>query len=106
MVLNETQGEADNLPQLINCDWLQFWCHYTTFDPERWSRETNYKCKNTHRGTRVFAEVWNVTEKAAYTSSRRDEPFAVMACRPYSTTPTYTDVSSSCCTVSGYNIRR
>ena len=84
MVLNETQGEADNLPQLINCDWLQFWCHYTTFDPERWSRETNYKCKNTHRGTRVFAEVWNVTEKAAYTSSRRDEPFAVMACRPYS----------------------
>lgn len=84
MVLDENRGEADNLPQLINCDWLQFWCLYTTFDPERWSRESNYKCKNTHRGTRVFAEVWNVTEKAAYTSSRRDEPFAVMACRPYS----------------------
>lgn len=84
MVLNEQGGEEQALPMLLTCDWLQFWCLYTTFDPERWSRETNYKVKNTHRGTRVFAEVWNVTEKASFTSSRRDEPFAVMACKPHS----------------------
>lgn len=83
-ILNDTAGEVASLPMLVNCDWLQFWCLFSTFDPERWSRETNYKVVNTHRGTRVFKEVWKVTEKSAYTSSRRDEPFAVMACRPHS----------------------
>lgn len=83
-VLDNGAGEGVALPMLVNCDWLQFWCLFSTFDPERWSRETNYKVVNTHRGTRVFKEVWKVTEKSAYTSSRRDEPFAVMACRPHS----------------------
>lgn len=83
-VLDNGAGEGSALPMLVNCDWLQFWCLFSTFDPERWSRETNYKVVNTHRGTRVFKEVWRVTEKSAYTSSRRDEPFAVMACKPHS----------------------
>lgn len=83
-ILDNGAGEGVTLPMLVNCDWLQFWCLFSTFDPERWSRETNYKVVNTHRGTRVFKEVWKVTEKSAYTSSRRDEPFAVMACRPHS----------------------
>lgn len=72
------------LPQLINVDWLQFWCLWKEFDPEKWSRRSNFKVKREYKGTRVFAEVWKVSEKSAYTSSHRDEPFAVMAVKPYS----------------------
>ena len=83
MSIYEQRG-GQVLPQLINVDWLQFWCLWRVFDPEGWSRTSNFKVKKENKGTRVFAEVWKVAEKSAYTSSHRDEPFAVMAVKPYS----------------------
>lgn len=72
------------LPQLVNCDWLQFWCLWDVWDADEWTARSNYKVTAAKRGTRVFAEVWNVVEKSAYTNSHRDEPFATMCMNPYS----------------------
>lgn len=74
----------NSLPQLITCDWLQFYCTCRTFDPGSLSEKSQFKVKDTERGTRVFRKVYEVTEKARVTSSRRDEKFAVLAMNPYS----------------------
>lgn len=78
------EPEDNKLPQLVNCDWLQFWCLWDEWDADKWTAQSNYKVTAAKRGTRVFAEVWNVVEKSAYTNSHRDEPFATMCMNPYS----------------------
>ena len=78
------EPNTNTLPQLVNCDWLQFWCLWDEWDADKWTAKSNYKVTAAKRGTRVFAEVWNVVEKAAYTNSHRDEPFATMCMNPYS----------------------
>lgn len=78
------ETNEETLPQLVNCDWLQFWCLWDVWDADEWTARSNYKVTAAKRGTRVFAEVWNVVEKSAYTNSHRDEPFATMCMNPYS----------------------
>lgn len=76
--------DLTQLPQLVTCDWLQFYCTCRVFDPGSLSEKTQFKVRDTERGTRVFRKVYEVSEKARVTSSRRDEKFAVLAMNPYS----------------------
>lgn len=73
-----------DLPQLLTCDWLQFYCTCRIFDPAALNKRSQFKIKDTERGTRVFRKVYDIFEKARVTSSRRDEKFAVLAMNPYS----------------------
>lgn len=70
--------------QLVNCDWLQFWCLWHTWDPAALTRKSHFKVVYTQRGTRVFKEVYKVIEKSSSTISKRDEQFATLAMVPYS----------------------
>lgn len=74
----------NTLPHLLTCDWLQFYCTCRIFDPAAIAAESCFKIRDTDHGTRVFRKVYEVSEKARFTSSRRDEKFAVLAMYPYS----------------------
>lgn len=76
--------DITDLPQLVTCDWLQFYCTCRVFDPAALESRSQFKVRDTERGTRVFRKVYEVIEKARVTSSRRDEKFAVLAMYPYS----------------------
>lgn len=73
-----------DIVQLVTCDWLQFWCLAPSWQPTSWEANSPYKFKQNNMGTRVFSQVWQIYEKAAVTRSHRDEPFAVVARKPYS----------------------
>lgn len=83
-MFTNVNGEGNTLPMLVACDWLQFWCLWDTFEPDRWKAEGNFKFRKADHGTRVFKEVWEVAEKSSYTTSRRDEPFCSFCAVPHS----------------------
>ncbi len=80
----EEVASLRELPQLVTCDWLQFYCKCQRFNHEEITQVSQFKIKDTERGTRVFQRVYEVYEKARCTSSRRDEKLAVLAMFPYS----------------------
>lgn len=70
--------------QLLTCDWLQFHATHEGFNKDTIVSETDYKVIDCEHGTRVFARVFKVAEKARITRSHRDEPLAVIAWSPHS----------------------